>query len=83
MEDVLSGRLSRMAPYYLFKAQKGGAMAKTYTCRDVGVDCDWKTSGATEDEVMAKISEHAAQVHPTIELTPELVEAVRKVIKDE
>ena len=58
-------------------------MAKTYTCRDVGVDCDWKTSGATEDEVMASISEHAAQVHPTIDLTPELVAKVRNVIKDE
>ena len=49
-------------------------MSKTYTCRDVGVDCDWNTSGETEDEVMAKIQAHAAQVHPTIELTPELVE---------
>ena len=58
-------------------------MAKACTCRDVGVDCDWKTSGATEDEVMASISEHAEQVHPTIELTPELVGAVRGVIKDE
>ena len=57
-------------------------MAKTYSCRDVGVDCDWKTNGSTEDEVMASISEHAAQVHPTIELTPELVAAVRSVIKD-
>ena len=65
------------------KIQKGDAMAKTYTCRDVGVDCDWKTSGATEDEVMALISEHAAQVHPTIDLTPELVAAVKNVIKDE
>jgi predicted small metal-binding protein len=42
-------------------------MSKTYTCRDVGVDCDWNTS----------------EVHPTIELTPELVEAVRGAIKDE
>ena len=57
-------------------------MAKTYTCRDVGGDCDWKTSGATEDEVMAAIGEHAAQVHPTIDLTPELVVAVRRVIED-
>ncbi len=55
-------------------------MAKTYTCRDVGVDCDWKTSRATEDEVMVSISEHAAQVHPGIDLTPELVAAVRNVI---
>ena len=58
-------------------------MSKTYTCRDVGVDCDWNTSGETKDEVMAKIRAHAAQVHQTIELTPELVEKVRDAIKDE
>ncbi len=57
-------------------------MAKTYTCRDVGVDCDWSTSGETEDDVMADIQQHAAQVHPDIELTPDLVAEVRAVIKD-
>ncbi len=62
---------------------EGDTMSKTYTCRDVGVDCDWNTSGETKDEVMAKIQAHAAQVHPTIELTPELVEKVRDAIKDE
>jgi predicted small metal-binding protein len=56
-------------------------MPKTYTCRDVGVDCDWKTSAETEDEIMAIVSKHAAEAHPTIELTPELVETVRQAIK--
>ena len=58
-------------------------MAKTYTCRDVGVDCDWKTSGETEDDVMKTIGAHAAEVHPEIDLTPELMAAVRNVIKDD
>ncbi len=58
-------------------------MTKSYTCRDVGVDCDWKTSAESDDEVMAAIRTHAAQVHPTIELTPELMETVRAAIKDE
>ncbi len=58
-------------------------MTKSYTCRDVGVDCDWKASAETEDEVMAANRTHAAQVHPTIELTPELMETVRAAIKDE
>jgi len=58
-------------------------MSKTYTCRDVGVDCDWKTSGETTDEVMAKIQVHAAQVHPTIKLTPEVEKKVRDAIKSE
>ena len=69
-----------IAPNQKFK--KGDPMAKTYTCRDVGVDCDWKTRGTTDDEVLASISEHAAQVHPAIEPTPELLAAVRGVIKD-
>ena len=57
-------------------------MTKTYTCRDVGVDCDWSTSGENEDEVMANIGAHAAEIHPDVELTPELVAAVKAVIKD-
>ena len=57
-------------------------MARTYTCLDVGVDCDWKTTGETEDEVMANIQEHAAKIHPDIELTSDLVAAVRDAIKD-
>ncbi len=32
---------------------------------------------------MPLIGEHAAQVHPTIELTPEVVAAVRGAIKDD
>jgi predicted small metal-binding protein len=57
-------------------------MTMTYTCRDVGVDCDWKTSAASADTLMAKVGEHAAAVHPTITLTPELQSAVRKAFKD-
>ncbi len=57
-------------------------MAKSFTCRDVGVDCDWKTSADSEDDIMAAIQKHAAEVHPDIELTPELVTKVRAAIKD-
>lgn len=57
-------------------------MTKSFTCRDVGVDCDWKISAETEDALMANIQVHAAEVHPTIELTPELVDTIRAAIKD-
>ena len=56
-------------------------MATTYTCRDVGVDCDWKTSAASVDELMAKVEAHAASVHPAITLTPEVRSAVRGAFK--
>jgi predicted small metal-binding protein len=58
-------------------------MPKSYTCRDVGVECDWKTVAETEDKILAAVTEHAAKIHPTIELTPELVDKVRAAIKDE
>ena len=66
----------------IINQEKETTMPKTYTCRDVGVDCDWKTSAETEDEIMATVSKHAAEAHPTIELTPELVETVRQAIKE-
>ncbi len=57
-------------------------MAKSFTCSDVGVECNHKMSGDTEAEIMAAIQKHAAEAHPDIELTPELVTKVRAAIKD-
>jgi len=34
-------------------------MVKTYTCRDVGVDCDWSAYSETEEGLMELIAEHA------------------------
>ncbi len=58
-------------------------MVKTYACRDVGVDCDWSASHETEEGLMELIAEHAKNVHPEIELTPELVAKVKAAFKDE
>ena len=38
---------------------KKGTTPKTYTCRDVGVDCDWKTIAETKDEILATVKKHA------------------------
>jgi predicted small metal-binding protein len=56
---------------------------KTYTCRDVGVDCDWKVRGKDEDEVMGKIREHARQVHKMDPIPADLERKVRAAIRDE
>jgi predicted small metal-binding protein len=58
-------------------------MVITYACRDVGVDCDWSASSETEEGLMALIAEHAKIVHPEIELTPDLVAAVKGAFKHE
>jgi predicted small metal-binding protein len=58
-------------------------MPKTYTCRDVGVDCDWKVRGKDEAEVMGKIREHARQVHKMDPIPADLERKVRAAIRDE
>ncbi len=34
-----------------------------YACKDVGVDCDFVTNGATVEEVKEKVFAHAGVVH--------------------
>ena len=57
-------------------------MAKQYTCRDVGVDCDWRVQGNTVEEVLQKIAEHAKSVHSMEEIPPELMVKVRAAIRE-
>ena len=57
-------------------------MAKVLRCRDVRPDCDAVVRGETEEEILEQAGKHVQSVHGT-EVTAELVEAVRKVIKDE
>ncbi len=35
----------------------------TYACKDLGVDCDFVTTGATVEEVKEKVFAHASVVH--------------------
>jgi predicted small metal-binding protein len=58
-------------------------MPKTYTCRDVGVDCDWKVGGGDEATVMRKIRDHARAVHKMDPIPPDLERKVRAAIRDE
>ena len=56
-------------------------MTKVMRCRDLGPDCDAVVRAETEEELLKQVGEHAQSVHG-MEVTAELVEAVRKVIKD-
>jgi predicted small metal-binding protein len=57
-------------------------MPKSLQCKDVGINCDWKTQGQTEDEVMKKASEHARTVHKMNQMPPEMQQKVRGAIRD-
>ena len=58
-------------------------MAKSIACRDVGVDCDFKTRAENEEELLRQVQEHARTKHDIHEISPELASKVRGAIRDE
>ena len=58
-------------------------MAKTVSCRDVGMDCDFVARGETEQDVLQQCAEHARTDHNMNEIPPEVVEKVRASIRDQ
>ena len=57
-------------------------MSKVVRCRDVGFDCEGVVRAETEEEAMRQVAEHARTVHG-VEVTPEVAEQVRAVMRDE
>ncbi len=51
-------------------------------CREVGFDCGGVVRGATVEAVLKQAASHASEVHGT-EVTPELAEKVRKLIREQ
>ena len=58
-------------------------MTKVVRCRDLGVDCDFEARAETEEEILKKWAEHASKDHNMTEIPPEVVEKIRKAIRDE
>jgi predicted small metal-binding protein len=52
-----------------------------FSCADVGVVCKDSVTAEDEDELVAKIAEHAAQVHDVPKLTQTLVNYAKSVVK--
>ena len=55
---------------------------KVLRCRDAGFDCDHVVRAESEAELLRQVAEHAQTVHG-VEVTPELVEQVKSLIRDE
>lgn len=59
------------------------AKVKVVRCREVGFDCDGVVRAETEEELLAKVAEHAKTVHNLKEITDEIIEKVKSVIREE
>jgi predicted small metal-binding protein len=55
---------------------------KTLKCRDVGFDCDGEIRAASAEEVLQQAAAHAKAAHQ-LEVTPEMAEQVKSLIRDE
>ena len=58
-------------------------MAKTIHCKDVGFDCEGIVQAESEEKVLQMAAEHAKAAHGISELTDEMIEKVKSVIRDE
>jgi len=58
-------------------------MAKVIHRRDVGYDCDGVIRAETEEEALRQAAEHAKSVHGLKEVSPEVVQKVKSVMRDE
>lgn len=55
---------------------------KTLRCSDAGFDCEGVIQAATEEEILSQAAEHAEAAH-NIQVTPELAEQLKALIRDE
>lgn len=53
---------------------------KILRCRDAGFDCEHEIQAETDEEILRQAAEHVQRVHG-LEVTPELVEQVKKLIQ--
>ncbi len=58
-------------------------MEKVIHCRDVGFDCEGVVRANSDQEVIKLAAEHAKSAHGVTELTNEMVEKVKSVIRNE
>jgi predicted small metal-binding protein len=60
---------------------KGGIEVPSLKCRDIGMACNLSASAKTEAELMTKITEHASKMHNLKQMSPDMMEKVKKAIK--
>jgi predicted small metal-binding protein len=58
-----------------------GASVPTFKCKDIGLSCPFTTSANSEDELLKRISEHAAREHGMRSLPTGTLIKIKKAIK--
>jgi predicted small metal-binding protein len=56
-------------------------VAYEFGCRPAGSACDWKAKGATEEEVLGKVAEHARKKHKVQSGTDTIMNYLRSTLR--
>ncbi len=54
---------------------------KTFACKDIGMQCGFKTEAASEAELMPKIAKHAKEVHGMDKIDDTTMKKIKAAIK--
>lgn len=55
---------------------------KTFSCRDTGMDCDWKCRASDEEEILSQVQAHAQKAHGIDNFDDEALQRIRSKIQD-
>jgi predicted small metal-binding protein len=58
-------------------------MAKSISCKDVGLNCDFTATAETMEDLLKAASAHAKQAHGLDSIPAELMPMVQAAIRDE
>lgn len=56
-------------------------MAYEFGCAPAGSACNWKARGATEEEVLAKVAEHARKKHKVATETDTIMKYLKSTLR--
>jgi predicted small metal-binding protein len=56
---------------------------KRIACHDVVPGCSFTASADTEEELLARVATHAGSAHDVKDVTPELLDKVKRAIRTE
>jgi AhpD family alkylhydroperoxidase len=74
--DQFKEEIRRVSEYIRSKKD----MELEFSCRDVGVDCDYVIHGRTEEELFKNAAAHGKSAHRMDQIPPEVVEKARSAI---
>ena len=58
-------------------------MAKVIYCGDMGSDCHFVARGESLEEALKVGAEHGKEVHGINDITPDMLERVKAIVRDE